>query len=100
MNRRRTAAFIGIYIGIILAMLFVFFFVQKQYGTHLSRPPKTDAPDRHSQMRQGILTAALSFSFSGQTPTESAVPFDRSPESLVKIHLRPEAETLPGPRSI
>ena len=100
MSRRRTTAFIGIYIGIILAMLFVFFFIQQQYGTHLHRPPKIDAAGKHSMMPRGKPQMTTPFSSGLQTISESAVPFDRSPESLVKIHLRPEAETLPGPRSI
>lgn len=99
MSRRREIAFIGIYVGIILAMLFVFFFIQERYGAHLQRPQKNNA-GTHSLMHRGTPQMTTPFSSGLQTISESAVPFDSSPESLVKIHLRPESETLPGPRSV
>jgi hypothetical protein len=48
MNRRRKIVFIGIYIAIILAMLFVFFCVQKQFGARLQPHQKIDAAGAYS----------------------------------------------------
>lgn len=38
MSRKRVAAFIGVYGIIVLTMLFVYFFVQKEYGSDPTKP--------------------------------------------------------------
>ncbi|MFA6473141.1 MAG: hypothetical protein WCU00_14005 [Candidatus Latescibacterota bacterium] len=52
MSRIKIIAFIGIYITIILAMLFVFLFVQERFGAHLFLSPKINAYGQHSLMHR------------------------------------------------
>jgi hypothetical protein len=100
MSRKKILSFIGIYIAIILAMLFVFFFIQERYRSPLFMSPKINATGKNSLMYEGNTPENFIFSAAGLSLSENPVPLDNQLPSLIKIHVRPKPETFPCSRSI